>query len=79
MAILQKASTVITPDAGPAHLTTAVGTTVIGIYANINQDRARPYLSADFVVISCPDTVNYKYGKVIENLPWRIRVRDPGL
>jgi heptosyltransferase I len=78
LAVLQRARTVISPDAGPAHLATAVGTPVIGLYACTNPDRARPYLSGDYVVNRYPEAVQAKYGKPLAELPWGIRVRDEG-
>jgi heptosyltransferase I len=69
---------VIAPDSGPAHLATAVGTPVIGLYATTNPDRARPYLSAEYVVNKYPDAVMAKYGVPPEKLPWGTRVRDAG-
>lgn len=78
LAVLEAADVVIAPDSGPAHLATAVGTPVIGLYACTNPDRARPYLSADLVVSKYPEAVLAKYGKPVEDLPWGIRVRDPG-
>ena len=78
LAILEKAKVVISPDAGPAHLATAVGTPVIGLYATTNPERARPYLSSDYVVNRYPEAVHAKYGKAIDEVPWGIRVRDAG-
>lgn len=75
LALLKKADLVIAPDSGPAHLATAVGTPVIGLYAATNPDRARPYLSSDLVVNKYPEAVAEKYGKPIDQLPWGIRVR----
>ena len=48
LAILERAAVIIAPDSGPAHLGTAVGTPVIGLYAATNPDRARPFLSERF-------------------------------
>lgn len=78
LALLQRATVVLSPDAGPAHLATAVGTPVIGLYACTNPDRARPYLSEEYVVNRYPEAVQAKYGKGIDELPWGIRVREPG-
>ena len=78
LAVLEAADVVIAPDAGPAHLATAVGTPVIGLYATTNPDRARPYLSADLVVSKYPDAMRDKYGKEVDQLPWGTRVRDTG-
>jgi heptosyltransferase I len=78
LALLDAASLVIAPDAGPAHLANAAGTPVIGLYATTNPDRARPYNSPDLVVSRYPEAVHWKYGKQVDELPWGIRVRDAG-
>ncbi|MCW8917897.1 MAG: glycosyltransferase family 9 protein [Gammaproteobacteria bacterium] len=78
LAVLQRAEAVISPDAGPAHLATAVGTPVVGLYACTNPDRARPYLSAEYVVNRYPEAVEAKYGRAVAELSWGIRVRDEG-
>ena len=78
LAILEQAQAVIAPDAGPAHMATAVSTPVIGLYAATNPDRARPYLSADFTVNHYPEAVQDKYGKTVAKMPWGTRVRDEG-
>lgn len=76
--LLQKAHALISPDSGPAHMATAVNTPVIGLYACTNPDRARPYFSADYIVNKYPEAVLAKYGKTADELPWGIRVREPG-
>lgn len=78
LAVLERADAVLSPDAGPAHLATAAGTPVIGLYACTNPDRARPYLSGAYVVNRYPEAVLAKYGKPVAELPWGIRVKDPG-
>lgn len=75
LALLKKADLVIAPDSGPAHLATAVGTPVIGLYAATNPDRARPYLSADIVVNKYPEAIELQYGKPAADLPWGTRAR----
>lgn len=78
LAILEGATALLAPDSGPAHLATAVGTPVIGLYAATNPDRARPYLSKRWVVNRYPEAVYAKYGKMPPDLPWGARVREPG-
>lgn len=78
LALLEAATLVIAPDAGPAHLANAVGTPVIGLYATTNPERARPYNWPELVVNRYPEAVHWKYGKAVEALPWGIRVRDAG-
>ncbi len=78
LAVLSRAVVVIAPDSGPAHMATAVGTPVIGLYASTNPDRARPYMNPELVVNRYPDAVYRKYGKPVEQVPWGIRIREPG-
>ena len=78
LAILEAARVVISPDAGPAHLATAVATPVIGLYAATNPDRARAYFSAEYVVNRYPEAVHSQYGKPVAQVPWGSRVRKAG-
>jgi heptosyltransferase I len=45
LALLARARVLLTPDSGPAHMGTMVGTPVIGLYAATNPARSGPYLS----------------------------------
>lgn len=76
LAVLQRATCLLSPDAGPAHLATAVNTPVIGLYACTNPDRARPYLSNEFIVNRYPEAVQAAYAKLPDQLPWGTRVKD---
>ncbi len=76
LAILEGANFVLSPDAGPAHIATAVNTPVIGLYACTNPDRARPYLSAEYTVSRYPEAIRQKYGTSVDEQPWGVRVRD---
>jgi heptosyltransferase I len=78
LAILQQAELLIAPDSGPAHMATAVGAPVIGLYAATNPDRARPYLCPNLVVNRYPDAVYKKYEKSVDEVPWGSRIREPG-
>jgi heptosyltransferase I len=78
LAILQQAKLLIAPDSGPAHMATAVGTPVIGLYAATNPDRARPYLCPNLVLNRYPDAVYKKYEKSVDEVPWGSRIREPG-
>jgi heptosyltransferase I len=50
LATLERATVVLTPDSGPAHMATAVGTPVLGLYAATNARRSGPYLSRQWCV-----------------------------
>jgi heptosyltransferase I len=77
LAILQRASVVLCPDSGPAHMSTAVGTPVVGLYATSNRHRTGPYFSQHLVVDKYPEAVAREFGRPIEALRWGQRVRDP--
>ena len=76
LSIISHAKCMIGPDSGPAHMSTAMDTPVIGLYATTNPDRARPYSSADWVVNRYPEAIHKKYNKVVNEVPWGTRVRD---
>lgn len=78
LAVLSRATVVIAPDSGPAHMATAVGTSVIGLYAATNPDRARPYMNPELIVNRYPDAVYEKCKKPAEDVPWGTRIREPG-
>ena len=67
VAILQRASVVLCPDSGPAHMATAVGTPVVGLYATSNRHRTGPYFSQHLVVDKYPEAVAREFGRPIED------------
>ncbi|HZF29876.1 MAG TPA: glycosyltransferase family 9 protein [Gammaproteobacteria bacterium] len=77
LAILERASVVLCPDSGPAHMATAVRTPVVGLYATSNRLRTGPYFSQHLVVDKYPEAVEREFGRPIETLRWGQRVRDP--
>jgi heptosyltransferase I len=77
VAILQRASVVLCPDSGPAHMATAVGTPVVGLYATSNRHRTGPYFSQHLVVDKYPEAVAREFGRPVDTLRWGQRVRDP--
>jgi heptosyltransferase I len=76
LSIIKEADFMISPDSGPAHMATAMATPVIGLYATTNPDRARPYLSSDWVVNRYPDAISKKYQQNVAEVTWGSRVRD---
>jgi heptosyltransferase I len=77
LALLKQATVILSPDSGPVHMGTAVGTPVIGIYASTNPDRAGPYLSQRWRVDRYPDALKQFDGLTPETAAWGTRVRDP--
>jgi len=78
LALLDRADLLICPDSGPAHMATAVGTPVVGLYATSNRLRTGPYFSQDLVVDRYPEAVQREFGVPVAQLRWGQRVRDPG-
>lgn len=77
LALLERATVLVCPDSGPAHMATAVGTPVIGLYATSNRLRTGPYLSQHLVVDRYPDAVRREFAVPMSELRWGQRVRDP--
>lgn len=77
LAILERASVVLCPDSGPAHMATAVGTPVVGLYATSNRLRTGPYASQHLVVDKYPQAVAAEFGTGVDALRFGRRVRDP--
>ncbi|MCF6336551.1 MAG: glycosyltransferase family 9 protein [Gammaproteobacteria bacterium] len=76
LAIIQRASVLISPDSGPAHMATTVGTPVIGLYVTSNPQRTGPYLSQQWVVNKYPEALQAEMGKTIDDVSWGKRVRS---
>ena len=77
LALIGRATAVLCPDSGPAHMATAAGTPVIGLYATSNRHRTGPYLSQDLVVDRYPEAVANEFDKPVSELRWGQRVRNP--
>lgn len=77
VAVLARASVVLCPDSGPAHMATAVGTPVVGLYATSNRHRTGPYFSQHLVVDKYPQAVAAEFGTQPDALRWGQRVRNP--
>ncbi len=76
-ALIDAADLVICPDSGPAHMATAFGTPVIGLYATSNPERTGPWLSRELTVNRYPDAALKYLGKSAEQLRWGQRIRHP--
>ncbi|MDW7643577.1 MAG: glycosyltransferase family 9 protein [Desulfuromonadales bacterium] len=77
LAVLDKATVVIAPDTGPAHIANALGKKVIGLYATSNPERTGPYCHRELTVNRYPEAIEAEYGKDVEELRWGKRVRNP--
>lgn len=79
LATLQRATVLVTPDSGPAHMATTVGTPVVGLYAATNPDRSGPYLSRQWCVDKYDAAARRLLGKSAAELPWTTKIERPGV
>jgi heptosyltransferase I len=79
LALLSKATVLLTPDSGPAHMATMVETPVIGLYAATNPARSGPYLSRHWCVDAYDAAARKFLGKPASELPWTTKIEQPGV
>ena len=77
LALLRRATVLVSPDSGPAHMAVSAGTPVVGLYATSNPARTGPYLSQRWVVNRYPEAVRAELGKDVHQVSWGRRVRKP--
>lgn len=77
LCLLERASVLLCPDSGPAHMATAVGTPVVGLYASSNRFRTGPWASQHLVVDKYPEAVRAEFGTEVGAIRWGRRVRAP--
>jgi heptosyltransferase I len=78
-ATLERATLLITPDSGPAHMGTAAGIPVIGLYAATNPARSGPYLSRQWCVDKYELAAKRLLGKSAAEIPWTTKIERPGV
>jgi heptosyltransferase I len=79
LATLERATVLISPDSGPAHMATAVGTPVVGLYAATNPARSGPYLSRQWCVDKYEAAAQRFLGKSVDEIPWTTKIEVPGV
>lgn len=79
LALLARADALLSPDSGPAHMATAVGLPVIGLYAATNPERSGPYLSRVWCVNRYDDAARRFLGRPAAALPWTAKIERPGV
>jgi heptosyltransferase I len=79
LATLARATAVLTPDSGPAHMATAVGTPVIGLYAATNPARSGPYYSREWCVDRYDAAARRFRRRAATELPWTTKIEEPGV
>jgi heptosyltransferase I len=79
LALIARADALLTPDSGPAHMATMVGTPVIGLYAPTNPARSGPYLSRGHCVDRYAEAARIFRGKEPGELAWATKIEQPGV
>jgi heptosyltransferase I len=79
LALLGRATALVTPDSGPAHMATMVGTPVVGLYASTNPARSGPYLSRLWCVDAYAEAARRFRGRTPDRLPWTEKIEERGV
>lgn len=79
LALLERATLMLGPDSGPAHMANAMGTSVLGLYACTDRERCGPYSDLRWSVNHYDEAARKFLGKPASALPWGKRVEFPGV
>jgi heptosyltransferase I len=79
LALLERATALIAPDSGPAHMATMVRTPVVGLYAATNPARSGPYLSRQWCVDAYSEAARRFRRYPPEKLPWTEKIEERGV
>jgi heptosyltransferase I len=79
LATLQQATVLVSPDSGPAHMATTVGTPVIGLYAATNPARSGPYCSREWCVDRYDAAARKFTNRPATGIPWTEKIEKPGV
>jgi heptosyltransferase I len=79
MAMLTRASMLLTPDSGPMHMANAVGCKVLGLHAASNPDRSGPYSDRRWCVNQYDAAARKYLGKSADEIPWGSKIERPGV
>lgn len=79
LATLARATVLLSPDSGPAHMATTVGTPVLGLYAATNPARSGPYFSRDWCVDRYDAAARGFLGRPASDLAWTTKIERPGV
>lgn len=79
LALLARLTVLVSPDAGPAHLASALGVPVIGLHAATDARRSGPYRSLHWCVNHYAEVARERLGKTPEEIFWGRRLEFPGV
>lgn len=77
-ALLTHADLAVAPDTGPAHIASAVGTDVLGIFAASNPYRSGPFNSLEWCVNRYPEALTQFTGKTVDEARWGAKAEFEG-
>ena len=76
-ALIKHSDMLISPDSGPAHIGTIMGTPVIGLYAMTNPQRSGPYNSTKWIVNKYPEALKKYLDQLPEEVKWGQKIQEP--
>jgi len=79
LALLARATVLLSPDSGPVHMATLVGTPVIGLYAATRLQRVGPYRSREWSIDRYAEAAHRFRGCAPSALPWHRKIEQPGV
>ena len=79
LAMMERADVLLTPDSGPAHMASALGTPVVGLHAATWARRSGPYRFLDLCVDRYPEAARKYRNREPEALRWGHRIEEPGV
>ncbi len=77
-ALLRRADLVVAPDTGPAHIASAMGTDVLGLFAASNPHRSGPYNSLRWCVNRYPEALEKFTGQTVDQARWGAKAEFEG-
>ena len=77
-ALMSHADLVVAPDTGPAHIASAVGTDVLGLFAASNPNRSGPYNSLEWCVNRYPEALQKFTEKSVADARWGAKAEFEG-
>lgn len=79
LALLARATLVLSPDSGPLHMANAMGTPVIGLYACTDRERCGPYSDLRHSVNHYAEAAEKFLKLPVERVRWGRRIEFPGV
>lgn len=79
LAVLAKARVLITPDSGPAHFASALGTPVVALHAATDAQRSGPYRFRNCSVNAYPRAAQQFLRRAAASLRWGKKIELPGV